>query len=218
MCRFLLMRSTNQLKPKVVLESFAQMAKKSKAFDGDWQGDGWGVSWIENNSWKNYRSLKPIWEDTEMFDNIPSTSVLSIHARSASFPQHKNNIAYNQPYIENEYSFVFNGLLKGVKLLIPGDIGAQKIWFLLKRYVRNNDLRTALEKIKMVLEKNSTTIQALNVGIADHNTIAACSFYSEHPEYYTLHYVDSPEVKIICSEEIEGFQFKSLRQNSFLSL
>src|SRR3990167_11442589 len=130
MCRFLLCKSKQPIDPKKILGSFAKMAETSKAYDGDWQGDGWGFSWLENNKWHEYRSLKPIWKEKNKFSKFPRSYIFSIHVRSASFPQHKNNIEYNQPYINEFYSYVFNGLLRGVTLSLSGDIGAQKIWLL----------------------------------------------------------------------------------------
>lgn len=195
------------------------MAEKSKAFDGDWQGDGWGFSWVdEKNQWQSYRSLKPVWQDIKTFGTFPLSSIFSIHARSASFPQHKNNLEYNQPYINESYSYVFNGLLKGVTLSLPGDIGAQKIWLLLNDYLKKMSLTQALYKTNDILKNNSRRIQALNIGVAGKDTISAYCFYSQHPKYYSLHYLDNPELKIIVSEPIEGFNFKPLLTNSLITL
>lgn len=218
MCRFLLCKSTQPIHPEKIISAFAKMAKASKVFDGDWQGDGWGFSWFQDNQWQNYKSLQPIWEEPEKFSSFPQAHIFSIHARSASFPQHKNNIAYNQPYSNDSYSYVFNGLLQGVKLTLPGDIGAQKIWWLLNRYLKNSNLTQAFYKTAEMLKKNSRQIQALNIGIAGTNTIAAYCHFNVHPDYYALHYLDEPAIKIICSEVIEGYQFKSLPTNSFIAL
>ena len=216
MCRFLLAKSKQPISPKKILTSFAKMAEKSKAYDGGWQGDGWGFSWLENNRWKEYKSLKPIWKDKQKFSKFPESNIFSIHARSASFPQHKNNIEYNQPYINESYSYVFNGLLKGVALSLPGDIGAQKIWQLFNNYLKKDNLTQALNKTADILKKNSQNIQALNIGVAGKNTISAYCHYTKHPDYYSLQYSDSSDVKIICSEVIDGHNFKSLPTNSLI--
>ena len=218
MCRFLLAKSKQPISPKKILTSFAKMAEKSKAFDGDWQGDGWGFSWLENSKWQEYKSLKPIWEEKDKFAKFSESNIFSIHARSASFPQHKNNIEYNQPYTNESYSYVFNGLLKGVTLSLPGNIGAQKIWFLLNDYLKKMSLTQALSKTTDILKKNSRNIQALNIGVAGKNTISAYCHYNQHPNYYSLQYSDNPDIKIICSEIIDGFNFKSLPTNSLITL
>ncbi|MBI3954995.1 hypothetical protein HY338_01010, partial [Candidatus Gottesmanbacteria bacterium] len=44
MCRFLLVRSKIKIKPEKLLQDFAGMCQKSRAPDGDWQGDGWGIA------------------------------------------------------------------------------------------------------------------------------------------------------------------------------
>jgi predicted glutamine amidotransferase len=219
MCRFLLAKSKNPLNPKAILEKFSIMAEKSKAFDGDWQGDGWGFSWIdEKNQWQLYRSLSPVWQDTKTFETFPSSSIFTIHARSASFPQHKNNLEYNQPYTNESYSYVFNGLLKGVTLSLPGQVGAQKIWLLLNDYLKKMNLTQALYKTSYILKNNSHSIQALNIGVAGKDTISAYCFYSQHPKYYSLYYLDRPDLKIIASEPIGGFSFKPLLTNSLITL
>ena len=218
MCRFLLCKSKQSIDPKKILGSFAKMAETSKAYDGDWQGDGWGFSWLKNNKWHEYRSLKPIRKEKNKFSKFPRSYIFSIHVRSASFPQHKNNIEYNQPYINEFYSYVFNGLLRGVTLSLSGDIGAQKIWLLLNDYLKKMNLIQALSKTADILKKNSRNIQALNIGIAGKNTISAYCYYTEHPNYYSLQYSDSSDVKIICSEVIDGFDFRSLPTNSLITL
>src|SRR3989338_688548 len=106
MCRFLLVKSKKPINPQRLLKSFALMAKKSKAYDGDWQGDGWGIAWMVNKKWNIIKSLYPIWKDEHKFFDFPSTTIFAVHARSASFPQHKNNLEYNQHFINDSTVFV----------------------------------------------------------------------------------------------------------------
>src|SRR3989344_4992469 len=136
MCRFLLVKSKKLIKPQKLLLQFAQMAKKSRALDGDWQGDGWGVAY-KNQKWEIHKSLNPIWQDENTFNKFPKTDLFLVHARSASFPKDRGVIEFNQPFIYKNYAFVFNGLLRGVRLpmKVSGRIGAEKIWFLLKKYL-----------------------------------------------------------------------------------
>jgi hypothetical protein len=44
MCRFLIVRSAEALDPGALLASFAEMARLSRAPDGDRQVDGWGAA------------------------------------------------------------------------------------------------------------------------------------------------------------------------------
>jgi predicted glutamine amidotransferase len=204
MCRFLLAQSKNLIKPQPLLEEFASMAEKSKALDGDWQGDGWGVAWLDNhNQWQLQKSLLPIWKDTKKFITIPQTTTVVVHARSASFPQHKGILAFNQPYIDGEYAFVFNGLLKGVQLTIPGKIGAEKIWYLVKQQLQSKNPQEALDFVKKLLLKNSKEIVALNMGIATPERIFSVNYFIKHPEYYQMYFHEDEQIKLICSEELD---------------
>lgn len=222
MCRFLLIKSDLQIKPNEILKQFAGMVKKSRTLDGDRQDDGWGISWINNNKkWQIFKSIKPIWEDFEAFNNFPPTNMFAVHARSASFVKDKGNIDYNQPFIDQSYSFVFNGFLKGVRLSseeIPGKIGAQKIWYLLRKFLNETKPLLALKKIKKILIDNSNEVQALNIGLADRENIYALCYYSKHPNYYQLQYGNTSKLKIVSSEKFGNFNFQSIKKNKVVRL
>lgn len=205
MCRFLLTTSKKPIKPKTLLTKFAKMAKRSKALDGDWQGDGWGIAWIDKeNKWQVRRSLLPVWEETSSFDSFPKTYTFAVHARSASFPQHKGVLEFNQPYIFGDYAFVFNGLLKGVKLAnIPGKIGAEKIWYLLKNELRKNDPQAAMNNIKELLVSNTKNIIALNMGLIKNKNIYSLNYFTKNPEYYSLWEWIDETTRTLCSENIK---------------
>lgn len=218
MCRFLLFKSQIPQIPQKIIKAFSDMAKKSKAFDGDWQGDGWGISWLDNNDWKSYKSVQPIWEDSVRDTLSFSSKIFLIHARSASFPQHKNNKEYNQPFINSKMAFVFNGLIKGVSLHLPGVIGSQKIWALLQKKLLTMTPEKALQETQRIISKNSKTVQALNMGIADKDNIYALCYYSIHTDYYSLHYSKTDERSIISSEPIDGFDFARLSKGEVVKL
>lgn len=221
MCRFLLAKFENPTKPGEFLQEFSLMAKKSQAYDGDWQGDGWGVSWVdENNRWQIKKSFLPIWEEGDTFDRFSPTSILAVHARSASFPDQKGVIDYNQPFINEPYVFVFNGLLRKVSLTgVPGKIGAQKIWFLLSKLLERLPPEKALQKIKDILLKNTDNLQALNIGLCNKDNFYGLNYFSQHPDYYQMYYLDSPSQKIICSEKLNKLgKFRPLVVNESFTL
>lgn len=220
MCRFLLAKSKEKIDPKYILKGFAEMARKSKAYDGDWQGDGWGVSWWNGKSWEQYVSLKPVWKDEDFFSFIPETTSLIVHARSASFDRHKNTIEYNQPYIQGRYAFVFNGLIKGVTLphQLDGKIGAQKIWSLVLMYLKKYSPELALKKAIFDLNKHSRFIQALNIGLSDGKNIYMYNQYANHEKYYRLQSHITKQLVIGVSEKIEGFEFVPVNLKKILKL
>jgi predicted glutamine amidotransferase len=204
MCRFLLVKANTPIQPKSMLDKFADMAEKSKAPDGDWQGDGWGVAWIdEAGSWRTYTSLLPVWKDRGSFVQLPETQMFVAHARSASFPQHKGILAFNQPYISGKYAFVFNGLLRGVSLSnIPGRIGAEKIWYLIQQELKKNNPQEALETVRDLLLKNSKEIIALNIGLSTMENIYSLSYFTKFPDYYRLVNFQNQQYQAVCSEKL----------------
>ncbi len=207
MCRFLLVKSKEPIKPKKLLIEFAKMTKNSKAYDGSQQDDGWGIAWIDKKrQWRLKKSLSPIWKEINSFNQFPSTKIFVVHSRNPSFSKDRGILAYNQPYIDGEYSFVFNGLLKGVSLpKVPGNIGAEKIWYILKRELKkDNNVKRVLEKTKTLLLKNSKEVIAFNIGLASSkkNKIYSICYFTKYPEYYQLHLFKYQYYEIICSEKL----------------
>lgn len=208
MCRFALIRSTELASPQPLLKAFADMAEKSRAPDGDIQGDGWGAAWQDDSgAWQTYKSLLPVWQDRGSFENVPASRSFLFHARSASFPSQKGILEYNQPFVIGKYAFVFNGLLHGVNLKVDGRIGAQKIWNLVHGNLDSGKApEEALRHTYELLAKHSSSIAGLNLGVADGDSIAALSAYSIHPDYYRLWSFTSPDHSVIASEPLgEGY-------------
>lgn len=209
MCRFMIIRAARPFIPKRYLLAFADIAKNSQSLDGDWQGDGWGVCWMEQGRWEQKKSLNPVWADKTHFFRIPETRVLCVHARSASFPGYKGDLDFNQPFVNDRYAFMFNGLIQGVRYPVPvdGDIGSQKVWSILQTLLQKMHPKEALSALAAELDANARHIQALNVGLSDANRIYAFSRYASNKEYYNLRYSVSNGIKILSSEPIRGFQF-----------
>jgi len=212
MCRFALVKTTVATQPQDFLNRFADMAQASRAPDGDIQGDGWGISWREDNSWKRHTEVSPIWESRNEFSQFPETHHFLVHARSASFTKDKDNVEYNQPYTSANLAFVFNGLLKGMKFPRPlaGDIGAQKIWSLSQELVCENEMGTAIKMVTKELNKYAREVQALNIGVSDGQKFYVYCQFSNNSEYYTLHAHKSPEITIVSSEPLQGYAFDPL--------
>lgn len=212
MCRFFLVKSKKELKPENLLKDFSMMCQKSHAPDGDWQGDGWGIAWQENGIWKSKKSLSPIWKEKNKFSSIPQTKLFAVHARSAGFPQHKNNLDFNQPYIGDNLCFVFNGMIRGVQIprILEGQIGAQKIFSFLKQEIKNNKEKEALKNLDKTMLRNSKLVEGMNVGLVFNDTFYILCEYSHQSSYFSLHYFKNNDLTLVCSEKIGNYQWKTM--------
>jgi len=194
------------------------MCRDSKTEEGDWQGDGWGVAWYGKNGWEVRKSLLPIWEGRKKFGKVPKTRILVVHARSATFPEHKGNIDYNQPFLSGGYCYVFNGMVQGVRLAADGQIGAQKIWSLLQKELTTNEPFRALENISEMLRKNSRSIKGLNIALATKDNFFVLFGKRGSGDYFTLRKLLNEDLEIVCSEEIGNFKFEKMKEREVVAL
>ena len=122
-----------------VLESFRERCRDSR----EYQGHGWGAAWRSSGAWSRYRSLTPIWDDDP---ELPAeVDFLVVHARSA-FRDEGIDIENNMPFYRGERVFVFNGELQGVRLRVPGRIGAEKIFNLIEGRDEGTSMRPSLPR------------------------------------------------------------------------
>ncbi len=211
MCRFLVINSAGPLEPRRFLESFADLAERSPAPDGDPQADGWGISWLDaEDGWRARKFPEPIWEAAALFGEFPESRCFCLHARSASAPGLKNDVDFNQPFIDGRYAFVFNGFLEGMSLPypVPGRIGSQKIWALLRDRLAGSGGSESLTELRDLLNRHSRRIQALNIGLSDGEYLYGLCQYADHEDYYRCHVHADPELKMICSGPLPGFDFR----------
>ncbi|MCX7996439.1 MAG: hypothetical protein N2691_01605 [Patescibacteria group bacterium] len=207
--------------PLPLLKCFAEMVERSCTFDGDRQGDGWGAAWQNaDGTWQRYRSLLPVWEDTASFSRAPPTSRLAIHARSASFAEHIGNLEHNQPYITTRACFVFNGIFRGSRLPagLEGEIGSQKVWSLIQRFLQSYPPEQALEKTARVLKQVTADLQAVNVGLISGDGLYALNLFTRNPKYYRLHIAAEKGLSCIASEHFGCLPFSPSRQGEVMVL
>ncbi len=221
MCRFLIVRSAEAFDPGPLFRAFAEMARLSRAPDGDRQADGWGASsQAPSGAWQTIKSLRPIWQDGEALDEIPTGRIFLLHARSASFSDQKEVLEFNQPFVGGRRAFVFNGLLKGVAFPRPleGRIGAQKIWSLLKPDAAAGPLDEVLSAAVREITSHSREIAALNIGLVEDERIAVYAHGADVLPYYHLWTAERDGRTVVCSEPLPGLPFRRLPPGSVISL
>lgn len=228
MCRFLLVKSKEKIALEELLNQFSEMCEKSRAPDGDWQGDGWGIALrlrsgqakINDKKWEVRKSLNPIWEAKNTFNQFPKTNMFVVHARSAGFPQHRGNIEYNQPYIANDLCFVFNGMIKGVKLAKPltGKIGAQKIFSLILHEKKIKSIEKLLKSVDKLLLENSQKIIGMNIGIVRDDKFYVLCEYESNPTYFGVRYYQDNSLSLVCSEPIGDYGWKMMGKGEVIKI
>jgi predicted glutamine amidotransferase len=191
MCRLLYVRSKNKFDIHHHLEHFSGISKNSKEF----QGHGWGCSYLVENEWQNYKNIKPIWEDD--LHCFGKTTLLVAHARSA-FRDQDIGVENNMPFSENSFRYIFNGEMHGVKIREKGNIGAEKLFNFILRFYKGNMIK-ALEKSVQIVEKRSRYIKAMNIIIADKERAYVVSYFNEDPGYFSLNLSRSESELILCS-------------------
>lgn len=197
MCRLLFVKSDSDFEISYHLEKFAEVCKSSKEF----QGHGWGCSYLnEENDWQHYKNINPIWEDD--FIKFETSNRLIVHARSA-FEDKDIFIENNMPFYDDEFIFVFNGELRGVKINSEGRIGAEKIFNFIKRF-HNYDMKKAIEKGTEIIVKKSNSIRAMNIIIADKENAYVSSLFNVEQDYFQMSYKKSNDELIICSQNYIG--------------
>lgn len=197
MCRLLFIKSPNDIEISNHLITFSNICKNSK----EYQGHGWGCSFLVNDKWKHYKNIKPIWEDD--VSQFGRTNRLIVHARSA-FQDKDIYIENNMPFYDENYIFIFNGELNGVKIRSEGRIGAEKIFNFIKRFNNNGNMLEALEKGIKIIINRTNYVRAMNIIISDKQNVFVSSTFNEDPDYFGMHYKKIGEDIIICSEKYPG--------------
>lgn len=196
MCRLLYVNSNKEFKIADYLTKFSEISKKSKEF----QGHGWGCSYLVNEQRQYYKNVNPIWEDD--FSKFGSTTRLIAHARSA-FKDEGIVVENNMPFYDDKYIFVFNGELRGVKIKEEGRIGAEKIFNYIKRFDKGS-LKEALQKGTEIITKKSTYVRAMNIIMTDEKAAYVYSQFNEDENYFTLHVKLSDYSVVVCSDPFVG--------------
>jgi glutamine amidotransferase len=191
MCRLLFIRAIHGFDIGNKLKKFADICQNSQ----EYHGHGWGCAYLSGKEWESYKNSVPIWEDN--LNQFQKSTVLIAHARSA-FRDRDIGIENNMPFYKDNFAFIFNGELHGVKIKEKGKIGAEKIFNYILRFY-DGDLFSSLKKALPIIEKRTRYIKALNMIISDKNKAFVVSQFNEQLQYFTLYYKKNPSELIICS-------------------
>jgi len=194
MCRILYARADAPFSITGLLRPFAAMARESREF----QGHGWGCAWREDDGWRQYHNIQPVWEDD--LEQFGETRLLLVHARSA-FRDEGIVVENNMPFSDGESAFIFNGELRGVRIQSEGRIGAEKIYNYIRRF-NKGDLCAATRRAVDIINKRSSYVRAMNLILSDGKQSCLSSGYSEDPQYFQMYRKQDVEIDLVCSRPL----------------
>jgi len=192
MCRLLYVRSSERFEINEHLQKFSSICKNSK----EYQGHGWGCSYLVDGKWQHYKNIKPIWEDD--LTPFSHTNLLIAHARSA-FQDKDIFIENNMPFIKDDMVYIFNGDLQSVKIREDGRIGAEKISNFIRRFYKGS-IKEALIKGTKIVESRSRYIRAMNIIITDKSQACLSSLFNQDEDYFTMYSKKLSNGIIVCSD------------------
>ena len=210
MCRLLYVNSKNDFSIEQHLKKFAAISRDSK----EYQGHGWGCAYLENDSWKYYKNISPIWEDD--LSQFGNTNRLLVHARSA-FEDKDIFVENNMPFYDDKYIFIFNGELGGVKIKYEGRIGAEKIFNYIKRFDKG-DMFEAVKKGVEIIKKRTDYVRAMNIILIDDKQAYVTSDFNQDHDYFTMRKKETEDTIIICSETYQGESDWEIIENNFVGV
>jgi len=178
MCRIMAVKSKSPVLISEYLNDMASICEKSK----EYQGHGWGVMYLQDGRWNEYKQINPIWESH--LPILGESQMFIIHARSA-FQDELIEIEYNMPYLQSDIVFAFNGELRGVKIKSQGTIGAQKLFNYMLKF-ENRGLVNALSTTTDIIQKRSDYVRAMNIVVSDGDKFYVSSLFNEDPDYFTM--------------------------------
>ena len=192
MCRLLYVRADAPFPIPRLLAPFAELSRASREF----QGHGWGCAWREDGAWRDYRDIRPIWDDD--LAQFGETRLLLAHARSA-FRDEGIRVENNMPFGDGESMFIFNGELRGVRIKADGRIGAEKIFNFIRRFDRG-DKCAATARAVDIIGKRCAYVRALNLVLTDGEQGCLSTTYNEDSDYFQMHEKRTAGLHLICSQ------------------
>lgn len=196
MCRLLAVKSKSYFSINSYLQRFSDICKESR----EYQGDGWGCTYLKNGKWKIYKDVRPIWQDD--FPIFGTTKMLMVHARSA-FDGTKIEVENNMPFENEDDVFIFNGELRNVRIKEEGKIGAEKIFNYIRRFNPLGKFE-ALKKGTELIEKRTGFVRAMNIILSDKKNLFVSSLFCKDPEYFTMWKLETNLNTVVCSVPLTG--------------
>jgi len=172
--------------------------------------DGWGLTYLDDNSLKTFRSIKPIYEDPqiEQFKKL-KTSLIVLHARKATTGE--LNITNIHPFeyqnLNNHFVFFHNGTVRdklqiNPKYKISGETDSERFFYYL---INGNQKEVKLTWLQSKLF-NINNFSGANFVLTNGDYSFVANWYSLNPAYYSMKMLNRDDSVIISSEVLPHYR------------
>ena len=229
MCRMIF--AAGQFKVEWLIDDIIQLAfdnnekheeNANKKFK---HSDGWGLTYLEENRLKIYRSIKPIYEDPQIkkFKNL-RTPLIILHARYGTKGALNINNIHPFEYQNKKSHFVFfhNGTVRDELTIDPefklkGETDSEKFFYYLISG-NFNELNISWLQNKLL---NLKDFSGANFILTNGKYSYIANWYSLNPLYYTMKILKQKDSVIIASEVLPHYRsanWQRLKNQEILSV
>lgn len=202
MTRFLVINKKERFDIEETLRIFAEASENNPTPDGNWQGDGWGISYVDPYlKWRGYKTFVSIWKCMDFFNIFMPSNIFMMHARTLEAEEQYVSEDHNMPYYNDEISFVFDGVEDEQQINLEDGYFFDKFWGKILQ-LDQNDFETGLRELCNGITLNKVGLKAANFVISDKKNIYIYSKTENHNNaYYKLKYQINENQIIIASQE-----------------
>lgn len=190
--------------------------------EGTINADGYGITWLtKTNIPCTYKSLMPIWSDTNLegLGRSLNSRLWMANVRSAT-PGQGLSGANTQPFIKDKLIFMHNGCIKPfsnetktalmdiispvIRTEIKGDTDSLYLFALLQQHLQNHSsipdaIKSMMDELKSIIDTNTSAL--LNLIISDSECFYICR-HAIQANCPSLYYCQQNESIRVASEPL----------------
>lgn len=203
MSRFLFINKKERFDIETDLTVFAENAEMNHTPEGNWQGDGWGISWLDPlGGWREFKLFMPIWKNKDFLYMFTPSNTFLMHVRTLAAEEEYISEEHNLPFTNENISFAFDGDLIESEIGTANKLIADKFWETIKTFDLNNlenEFKNFCENINLETE----ALKAANLVLCNKENVYVYSKYkTELESYYQLNYVIDENKIVFSSQEM----------------
>jgi predicted glutamine amidotransferase len=204
MSRILFINKKERFDIETDLTAFAEHAENNPGPEGNWQGDGWGVSWLDPlNNWREFKLFPPIWQNKDFLYMFTPSNTFMAHVRTLAVEEEYTSEENNMPYTNNELAFACDADLLESKVDSADKLVGLRLWEDIQKLDKKN-LEQEFKKLCENINLEEKALKSANLVLCDkENVYVYCKYLAERKDYYQIRYwIDESKI-IFSSYEIE---------------